>query len=265
MGVPVKLGAGGIEEIVELDLTDEEQAALEASADAVRDVVGVLGYLAMDLGLEGRTAIVCGASAGMGLAIAEALSAEGANVAMFARRRDELEREAERLGALAVRGDLTNPKDLKRLVEKTIEAFGGIDILVNNSGGPPRTTGARADRRARRDSRRAAAALGDPPHEPLPPPPPAQRKRPDHQHRVQLGPGAARQPRALQLGASGSDRLGEDARPRGRPRRNHGQLDRTGPDRDRAPRARRLSTARAPTRWRRSRCAASAARRRSPR
>ena len=59
---------------------------------------------------------------------------------MFARRRDELARQAERLGALAVRGDVTNPKDLKRLVEKTLEAFGGIDILVNNSGGPPRTT-----------------------------------------------------------------------------------------------------------------------------
>jgi malate dehydrogenase len=43
MGVPVKLGAGGIEEIVELDLTDEEQTALQASADAVREVVGVLG------------------------------------------------------------------------------------------------------------------------------------------------------------------------------------------------------------------------------
>jgi 3-oxoacyl-[acyl-carrier protein] reductase len=93
----------------------------------------------MDLGLGGRTAIVCGASAGMGLATAEALSAEGANVAMFARRREELEREAERLGALAVRGDLTNPKDLKRLVDKTLEAFGAIDILVNNGGGPPRT------------------------------------------------------------------------------------------------------------------------------
>jgi 3-oxoacyl-[acyl-carrier protein] reductase len=44
----------------------------------------------MDLGLNGRTAIVCGASSGMGLAVAEALTAEGANVAMFARRRDLL-------------------------------------------------------------------------------------------------------------------------------------------------------------------------------
>jgi malate dehydrogenase len=43
MGVPVKLGAGGIEQIVELDLSDDEREALNASAEAVRDVVGVLG------------------------------------------------------------------------------------------------------------------------------------------------------------------------------------------------------------------------------
>ena len=92
----------------------------------------------MDLGLTGRTAIVCGASSGIGLAIAEALAEEGANVAMFARRRDMLEREADRIGALAVRGDLTNPRDLDQLVAKTLEAFGGIDVLVNNGGGPPR-------------------------------------------------------------------------------------------------------------------------------
>lgn len=93
----------------------------------------------MDLGLKGRTAIVCGASSGIGLAIAEALAAEGANVAMFARRRDALELEAERIGGLPVRGDVTSPRDLEKLVERTLHAFGGIDILVNNSGGPPRT------------------------------------------------------------------------------------------------------------------------------
>jgi 3-oxoacyl-[acyl-carrier protein] reductase len=75
----------------------------------------------------------------MGLAIAESLSEEGANVVMFARRREPLEREAERLGALAVRGDVTNPADLQRVVERTVDAFGGVDVLVNNSGGPPRT------------------------------------------------------------------------------------------------------------------------------
>lgn len=94
----------------------------------------------MDFGLSGRTAIVCGASSGMGLAIAEALAAEGANVAMLARRRELLQREAERIGALAVRGDVTNPADLKRLVDRTLEAFGGIDVIVNNSGGPPRNS-----------------------------------------------------------------------------------------------------------------------------
>jgi 3-oxoacyl-[acyl-carrier protein] reductase len=94
----------------------------------------------MDLGLTGRTAIVCGSSAGMGLAIAQGLAAEGANIAMFARRREELEREAERLGALAVRGDVRDPADLERLVDRTVQAFGGVDVLVNNSGGPPRTS-----------------------------------------------------------------------------------------------------------------------------
>jgi 3-oxoacyl-[acyl-carrier protein] reductase len=94
----------------------------------------------MDLGLRGRTAIVCGASSGLGLAAAEALSEEGANVTMFARRREQLERDADRIGALAVRGDVTNVADLERLVAKTLEAFGGIDILVWNAGGPPAGT-----------------------------------------------------------------------------------------------------------------------------
>src|SRR2546423_10964870 len=90
----------------------------------------------MDLGLKGRTAIVCGASSGLGLATAEALAGEGANVTMFARRREVLEREAERIGALAVRGDVTTPRDLEAVVRRTLEAFGGIDILVWNGGGP---------------------------------------------------------------------------------------------------------------------------------
>ena len=90
----------------------------------------------MELGLEGRTAIVCGGSSGMGLAVAEALAAEGANVALFARRREVLEREADRIGALAVQGDLTIPQHLERLVQATIGAFGALDVLVLNGGGP---------------------------------------------------------------------------------------------------------------------------------
>jgi len=91
----------------------------------------------VDLGLNGRTAIVCGASSGLGLATAEALAGEGANVTMFARRRDLLEREADRIGALAVRGDVRNPRHLSSAVDQSVAAFGGIDILVWNSGGPP--------------------------------------------------------------------------------------------------------------------------------
>jgi 3-oxoacyl-[acyl-carrier protein] reductase len=106
----------------------------------------------MDLGLKGRVAIVGGSSEGIGLAIAESLADEGANVAMFARRRDVLEREAERIGALAVRGDIRDPRDLENLVDRTIEAFGGIDILVNNSGGPPRGPALEADATALEDA-----------------------------------------------------------------------------------------------------------------
>jgi 3-oxoacyl-[acyl-carrier protein] reductase len=95
----------------------------------------------VDLGLKGRTALVCGASSGLGLASADALAGEGANVTMFARRRDVLEREADRIGALAVRGDVSLPQDLERLVATTLEAFGSLDILVWNSGGPPAGTG----------------------------------------------------------------------------------------------------------------------------
>jgi 3-oxoacyl-[acyl-carrier protein] reductase len=91
----------------------------------------------VNLGLSGRTALVMGASSGLGLASAEALSGEGANVTIFGRRREVIEREAERIGALGVRGDATVPRDLERAVEQTLSAFGGLDVLVWNSGGPP--------------------------------------------------------------------------------------------------------------------------------
>jgi 3-oxoacyl-[acyl-carrier protein] reductase len=109
----------------------------------------------MDLGLSGRTAIVCGASSGMGLGIARSLRGEGANVAMFARRADLLDREAEQIGGLAVPGDVTSSDDLERLVASVVDAFGGIDILVNNSGGPPRATATELDA----DNVRAAVDL----------------------------------------------------------------------------------------------------------
>jgi 3-oxoacyl-[acyl-carrier protein] reductase len=91
----------------------------------------------MDFGLKGRTAIVCGASSGLGLASAEALAEEGANVVMFARRGDLLEQEAARIGGHAVAGDVREAADIERAVGTAVEAYGGIDILVPNSGGPP--------------------------------------------------------------------------------------------------------------------------------
>src|SRR3989304_4399093 len=92
----------------------------------------------MELGLRGRTAIVCGASQGMGLAIAEALAAEGANVAMFARRRGGLEREAERTGAPPGRGAPTNPPPRGAArAERAAAAWGGLGVPVGGGGGPP--------------------------------------------------------------------------------------------------------------------------------
>jgi 3-oxoacyl-[acyl-carrier protein] reductase len=102
----------------------------------------------VDLGLTGRTAIVCGGSAGIGLGISEALAAEGANVVLFARRPEVVEREAERLGGLAVPGDVAVAEDAERVVAAAVDAYGGVDILVNNSGGPPRRTALELDEAA---------------------------------------------------------------------------------------------------------------------
>jgi 3-oxoacyl-[acyl-carrier protein] reductase len=91
----------------------------------------------VDLGLSGRTALVCGASSGLGLASAEALAEEGANVVLFARRAEQLEEHAERIGGIAVAGDVTEDTDLERAVSTAVDRFGGLDILVWNGGGPP--------------------------------------------------------------------------------------------------------------------------------
>ena len=98
----------------------------------------------MDLGLTGCTAIVGGASSGMGRAIAIGLAGEGCNVTLFARRRELLDEAAAEIAALGgpgqalvVAGDAAEPADLRSLVDASRERFGRLDILVNNSGGPP--------------------------------------------------------------------------------------------------------------------------------
>ena len=98
----------------------------------------------MELGLDGRTAIVGGASQGIGYAAARAIASEGAKVTIAARRAEELERAAARLcdetgndNVLAVAADLSDPEDIRAVVEQTRERWGRIDIVVNNLGGPP--------------------------------------------------------------------------------------------------------------------------------
>jgi 3-oxoacyl-[acyl-carrier protein] reductase len=91
----------------------------------------------MDLGLQGRSALVMGASGGLGLASAESLAEEGANVAIFARNAELLATEAARIGGLAIPGDVREAADVERAVRTTVDAFGGLDIIVANSGGPP--------------------------------------------------------------------------------------------------------------------------------
>ena len=91
----------------------------------------------MELELNGRTALVMGASSGLGLASAQALREENANVVMLARREALLRQEAERIGATAVVGDVHNTADLERAVQEAVHTYGGLDILVLNGGGPP--------------------------------------------------------------------------------------------------------------------------------
>jgi 3-hydroxy acid dehydrogenase / malonic semialdehyde reductase len=79
-------------------------------------------------GLEGKTAIVTGASSGIGAATARALGDNGARVAGGARRVDQLETE------VALELDVTDPPSCERFVEQAVAELGGLDILVNNAG-----------------------------------------------------------------------------------------------------------------------------------
>ena len=79
-------------------------------------------------GLEEKTAIVTGASSGIGRAIAEALKQHGVRVAGGARRTDQLETE------IALELDVTDPRSCERFVEQAVDQLGGLDILVNNAG-----------------------------------------------------------------------------------------------------------------------------------
>jgi 3-oxoacyl-[acyl-carrier protein] reductase len=97
----------------------------------------------MDLGIKGRVALVMAASKGMGKACAMGLAAEGVRVVMCARGEAALNASAEdvrrQTGAevLAMTADASRAEDIQRVVAKTADAFGGVDILVASVGGPP--------------------------------------------------------------------------------------------------------------------------------
>ncbi len=82
-----------------------------------------------------KVAIITAASKGMGAACAKELSAKGYKVALLSRSNDIVDLAAG-LGGIAVTGSVTNKNDLKQLVDKTMEAFGRIDAVVNNTGHP---------------------------------------------------------------------------------------------------------------------------------
>lgn len=97
----------------------------------------------MNLHLDGKIAIVGGASMGIGFGIARTLAEEGARVAMTARREPALIEAAEALRAetgaevLPIQADCRRAEDCTRVVDTVVQQFGGVDILVNNDGAPP--------------------------------------------------------------------------------------------------------------------------------
>ncbi|MDX1392945.1 MAG: SDR family oxidoreductase [Gemmatimonadota bacterium] len=97
----------------------------------------------MDLGLEGRVALVAASSKGLGRAVAEELAAEGAHVFMCARGEDALREAARAVDATGagdvawIAADLSDPDEVRGVAEAALERFGRVDVLVNNAGGPP--------------------------------------------------------------------------------------------------------------------------------
>jgi NAD(P)-dependent dehydrogenase (short-subunit alcohol dehydrogenase family) len=98
----------------------------------------------MRTGLEGRTALVTGASRGIGKAIAAAFAAEGANVVLSSRKQESLDEVAKEIGAanpgvgvLAKAAHVAHADEAAACVDAAVAEFGGVDILVNNAGTNP--------------------------------------------------------------------------------------------------------------------------------
>ena len=89
--------------------------------------------------LEGKTAIITGASKGIGAAMAKALAEAGAKVVVSSRKQEAVDAVANDIGenALPVAANAGNTEDLQQLVNKTLQTFGGIDIIINNAAANP--------------------------------------------------------------------------------------------------------------------------------
>ena len=85
--------------------------------------------------IQNKVAVVTGASEGIGLELAKALAKKGASVVLAARSADKLKAlEKEIPNSIAVPTDMRKPSDISNLIEKTVEKFGRVDILINNAG-----------------------------------------------------------------------------------------------------------------------------------
>src|SRR5918996_1076771 len=84
--------------------------------------------------LQGKRALVTGGARGLGRAIGEAFLAQGAKVMLCDVQDDLVAKTAEEIGASSIRCDVSNSSDVQAAIQATVDAFGGIDVLVNNAG-----------------------------------------------------------------------------------------------------------------------------------
>ena len=185
----------------------------------------------MDLGLEGKVALVMAASKGLGRAVATELAREGASVVISSRDEGPLAETAadiaEETGAEVEprAADITRAEDVQALFSHTTDRFGGLDVLVNNTGGPPAGTfddfddeGWQAGFELVLLSLIRVDGQGAPPDA-------RARRRAHRQHRVLVHQAAHREPHSLQHFPRGDIRPREEpghrARPGRHPRKHH--------------------------------------------